>query len=320
MEFVSLLRATECGLLKHENRSRFSNSVTSASDRASMVSADQEMSCSYTDLSSSVTGVDCMSESTDVLGQLEAVRLRPSSDKKRDKSLRLSLPSAINSAGNKIRGKLKSGNSSSKQKSNVPADKKDKARLKDLWNSEFGFRKSVSQERDLPQVEIDPADTCSSNAEGQSITSNQTEGVVFKQRYTPESEKRLDTWNSGAADAPLADPEGDSPLFIEPPTRSFTLSHMPNRYHGDYDTAFALASLQGDCLSYQSQVHSLVEPTPPKSNSLGQASGKRGAGNSTGNGVCLPAARSLCYFSATISTATVVCFSVAACLPLSVST
>lgn len=270
VDFVSLLRVTECGLLKHDNRSRFASGLTSNSERTSVTSADRELSCSSTDLSNSMTTTDYMSESTDVLGQLEPVQLRSSGEKRREKSMRLSLPSAINSAGDRIREKLKSGGGK---------DKKEKSRLKDLRSSGLTHRKSFSQERDSPQNDVtESTDNCISRMEDQS-SRNQTEGVVFKSRYTPENEKQFDTWNTGAPDAPLADPEGDSPLFTEAPSRSFPLSHMPSQYHGDYDTAFALASLKGDCLSYQTQVHSLVEPTLSKTNSLGLAAS--GAGNSS---------------------------------------
>lgn len=267
-----LLRASEFGvLMRPDLRPRLTNSLTTESN-GTLLSArpshlSKGLSVSSMELTSSFNSDGQMTGSTDTINQLKSMLPRPGNDRKRDKGLRLSLPTALNSAGDKIFGKRRS-NSASKLKVGVgTAEKKEKGKRKDRLSSGVGLKKSSSRDK-LPSLsksgsleEGEPADEASSEGQSEPSSDNlEFSGkIVFKPRYTPLSERQQDPWYSGAPDAPLADPEGDSPLFAEPPTRSFPLSHTPNRYTGDYDTAFALASIHGDGLSYLSKVNSVSD-------------------------------------------------------------
>ena len=225
-----------------------------------------------------------MTCSTDTLNSIagETVTLRK-------KGTRLSFPAALNNASDKLFGKRKSGDSVKSKSSCVERpEKKEKKRLKHLFSS----MKRTSSKKDLSRsVEsglnetgsisdlLDQSDDNHNNISSNSVNdtpgdrvSGDTGGgeVVFKPRYTPLSEKQHDSWHTGAPDAPLADSEGDeSPLFLEPPVRSFPLSGLtplPHHVHSDlYDTAFALASLRAgndsssSGLNYLNTVHAVVE-------------------------------------------------------------
>lgn len=283
-----LLRASEFGVLtRPELRPRLTNSITVESDSlpsTQPVQLCKGLSVSSSDLAS-FNSDGQMTDSTDTINQLESMLPRPTSDRKRDKGLRLSLPTALNSAGDKIFGKRRS-NSTSKLKVGAHSEKKEKGKLKDMLNSGFGLKKSSSQDK-LPEVpksgsseDNEPLKESLEECSDPSSDNLEFTGkIVFKHRYTPVNERQFDPWYSGAPDAPLADPEGDSPLFTEPPSRSFPLSHTPNRYTGDYDTAFALASIHGDGLSYLSKINSVSETgyrrSPNKDISEHRVAGKK---------------------------------------------
>lgn len=240
----------------------------------SMSNLESGKSASSTDLNT------CNSNTSDTT---EQVLLR-SHDKKRDRSMRLSIPSALNNASDKLKNKLKNGSKESVKLRSNSIEKKDKKRLKDIWNSGISnMRRSMSQDKlnklsrsesgresvgsESLTIEED-AEVASSldsaNDNAAESTSSYSQ-VILKPRYTPISEKEMDPFYTGAPNAPLADVEGDSPLFNEQPARSFDLSqYIPPRFHGDYDTAFALASLKGDSMSYLSKVNSVVGTSTTK--------------------------------------------------------
>lgn len=174
--------------------------------------------------------------------------------RRKARSSRRSLPSALNNASDKLFGKRKSTDGILKTKTLSLADneKKDKRTFKDL----FGMRRSTS--RDILKSVDNGLD---STGVAESPTNDGEPAVVGALTPTPS----------------IGDIDDDSQLCIEPPSRSFPLSHayLPHRFHGDmYDTAFALTSLQGDNssdsgLQYLTKVHSVVQTaylsTPPAS-------------------------------------------------------
>ena len=183
--------------------------------------------------------------------------------RRKTKSTRLSFPSALNSASDKLFGKRRSSESI-KSKTSSASDKGDKLALKER----FGLKKSSSKEKSKElsrsfEVGLDSSGLADAESSAEKMDDSPVGSVVFKPRYTPPEEKKLDLWLTGTANAPLAREEGDSP--VEPPTRSFPLcsTSLPHHVHRDmYDTALALTSLRGDgCdsgLEYLNKVHSVA--------------------------------------------------------------
>lgn len=244
-------------LTKHDSiKSKNSTGLNRRSLEADMTfggNANGQMTCSTDTLNS-------------LAGDATAVTLRK-------KGNRLSFPAALNNASDKLFGKRKSGDSfKSKSSSSERPEKKEKKRLKHLFSMKrTSSKKDLSQSIESGLNEIGSiSDLLEQSDSNHNETCNSDDfvgEVVFKPRYTPQDEKQLDSWQTGAADAPLADSEGDSPLFLEPPVRSFPLSltPLPQHCHSDlYDTAFALASLRAgnessSGLNYLNKVHAVVK-------------------------------------------------------------
>jgi len=227
---------------------------------------------SVSNSASDCTNTSSMSESlgfcSQTVGSTDNLAFGLDNTTLRKKTKRMSFPFALNSAGDKIFGKKRSENSKA-----IDIEKKDKKTLKDF----LGIKRSSLKDK---SKEFYQSNESGMNYVGSGHVQSPTVEVkemlpdkepasqaVLKPRYTPIEEKRLDVWQTGTADAPLAGIEGDdSPLVIEPPVRHFPLSNnsLPYRVHGDmYDTAFALTSLKTDGsaspgLQYLNKVHSVV--------------------------------------------------------------
>lgn len=204
--------------------------------------------------------------------------------RKKGKSSRMSFPTALNSAGDKIFGKKKSSESMKVTKV-VTSDSDKRKSLKDF----LGFKKSSSKDRmrtlstshetGLEDTGLAESDSSESTKPDDSPVGQ----VVFKPRYTPLDERRNDCWQTATPDAPLATEESDgNPLYTDPPKRSFPLSStsLPYRVHSDmYDTAFALTSLKGGGsvtgLQYLNKIHSVTNtafsPSSTRDNPLSGA-------------------------------------------------
>lgn len=224
-----------------------------------------------------------MTSSTDTLNNMtDSASLR-----KKNKGNKLSLPAALNNAGDKLFGKRKSGESfRNKSSTSDKPEKKERKKLKHL----FSIRRSNSKDKlqtlsRSVESGLNESGSLSDSVDQSDDNKINTSGcseVVFKPRYTPLSEKQQDCWRTGAPDAPLADAEGDSPLFVETPVRAFPLSNtpIPHFVHSDmYDTAFALASLKSGegsitGLNYLNKVRAVVDEAYKASN------------NNNNNGVC----------------------------------